>query len=122
MCVIFLLMAFVAAVVSCGKKAEAPVSDDSDILFSGTMSLLKEYTAKIGSAIDSASVDSLFARFTLLADSLNFAVEADTDLLLTEEENEKLYVGLDSLLSVYERRLYTIGAGSELDLPDLIEK
>lgn len=95
--------------------------DDSDRLYQGTLELAREYADSISFATDSASLERAFERFNLLLDSLNFTVEPDTDLMLSEGENDTVTRTVLSLRDLYETRKKEIERGATDSLNDSIQ-
>lgn len=90
---------------ACSQAEEEDRHDDTDRLFHGINSLAVEYAAKIRQAPDSASATGAFEEFQAELDSLNFSVEADTDLLLTEGENDTIFNNLINVRKIYDNKL-----------------
>lgn len=99
-------LAFAAALLAgaCTGKPVEEKPDDTDRLFHETLNLVKIYSDSIKGAPDS-TLNGIYLRFMTRLDSLNFAVEADTDLQLTEGENDTIYSKLMELDSIYRARL-----------------
>lgn len=85
-------------VISCGNKKESRRSGDADVLFTQSVNLLNQITQQLTFAKDSLSVDSLSDLFEKKIVEINFSVSPETDLNLTEQEN-------DSLSNLYRKYL-----------------
>ena len=96
------------ALGACNKQAPVELPDESDSLFNGMTSLTMAYIDSITAATDSASAIDAFNRFNTLADSVNFSVPPDTDLLLTEAENDTLYKLISHLTTTYHEKLHSL--------------
>lgn len=82
----------------CNKNHKTETGEEARILFSKSADLIKEYQQKLLQAKDSASLDSLSEQFEKKIIDINFSVSPETDLKLTEQENDSLY----NLLSVIQ--------------------
>lgn len=83
-------------------------NDQSDRLYHASLSLIAAYTDSLRLASDSAAVNETFQRFQQELDSLNQSVPPDTDLLLTEGENDTIYMRLTTLREIYNSRLKSL--------------
>lgn len=109
-CVVKAVVALLLPMVfgACEKKKEAVDRREADSLYSRTIGLIGSYSDSIATAPDSVSVSTLFARFNERLSELNFTVKADTDLLLTEGQNDTLTERLTALRSLRDSRLRSI--------------
>ncbi|MCM1377124.1 MAG: hypothetical protein NC097_05535 [Clostridium sp.] len=101
--VIWVFLIFVFGSVAC-SKSEVQRADFSDGLYQESVELAREYILKIKNAPDSASVDSLMARYQDIIDSLNFQYPPDTDMKLTEGQNDTLTILSAKLVKTYNTR------------------
>lgn len=99
----------VPLLMACGSKAGEEKPDDSDMLYKETLRLITLYTDSIGAATDSVGAEEAFAGFSAQIDSLNMAVEPNTDLLLTEGENDTIYRRITALRTLYDNKLAEFG-------------
>lgn len=99
----------------CSQKEEIQQVDDSDILYSETRKLVREYTDSINLAVDSLAAKSAFSNFNAKLDSLNFSVAPNTDLLLTEGENDTLYYEIMGVKVLYTDKLKKLGEPEPTD-------
>jgi len=97
-----------AILAGCAKKAPDSNREEARQLFSKSIGLIKRYTDSISAARDSTSLFDLDNRFNTSLANLNFEYPSDTDLALSEGENDTLanvtmkYVAIrDSLLYAY---------------------
>lgn len=111
------LFAAVLLLGACGKGEKTEVPDDTDRLYNGTLSLVRAFADSISNAPESAAARNAFVRFNDALDSLNFAVEPNTDLLLTEAENDTVCSQILRLKELYEKRIYQLGHPVE-ETPD----
>ena len=98
--------ATVSLAISCQKQHRETLPDDSDRLYGGTLELLRDYTDSIACATDSAAARSAFEQFNHRLDSLNFSMAPNTDLLLTEAENDTIFHGITTMKQTLEEKLY----------------
>lgn len=99
------------ALASCGGSSDREAQvDESDRLYRETVRIARTYSDSIRMGADSAAVEDAFLRANLLIDSLNFSVAPDTDLLLTEAENDTIIKCLSRLVDTYHTRLADLGA------------
>lgn len=100
-----LMGALLIAAGGCGR-GEAPLApDDSDRLYRETVALAGAYADSISIAPDSAAAWGALERFGELLDSVSFAVAPDTDLLLTEAENDTIFLRVMAVREACEKRL-----------------
>lgn len=93
------------ALPSCGGGSDDETGDDSDRLYHETVRLAHIYADSIRNAPDSAAAMGAFAHFQEKLDTLNFSVKADTDLLLTEGENDTIFLNLQAIRKIYDNKL-----------------
>lgn len=103
------LSVFLFSSMSCRHRKGDEEKDDSDRLYYSTLNLIKLYSDSLKTASDSLTVQEMFTRFNAELDSLNFSVDPDTDLLLSEGENDTMFIELSSLRKLYENRLKVFG-------------
>lgn len=96
-------------------------SADADRLFRETLRISRIYADSIRAASDSAAARSAFERFNAGIDSINFAVAPDTDLLLTEGENDTIYRNLMAVRRIYEDKLNALSR-RHIEPADSIER
>lgn len=92
-------------VISCGNKNESRRSGDADVLFTQSVNLLNQITQQLTFAKDSLSVDSLSDLFEKKIVEINFSVSPETDLNLTEQENDSLSKLYRKYLSIKRAKL-----------------
>ena len=91
--------------ISCGNKKESRRSGDADVLFTQSVNLLNQITQQLTFAKDSLSVDSLSDLFEKKIVEINFSVSPETDLNLTEQENDSLSKLYRKYLSIKSTKL-----------------
>lgn len=97
------LVAF--SLLSCNRPKEMTRPDDTDTLYKESVALAREFTDSIRTAPDSVAALRAFASFGTRLDSLNYALAPDTDLLLTEGENDTLFMEITAVRTELEQRL-----------------
>ena len=105
--IVFLTACLALAACTGGSEADEDEGRPTDALrlYRTTCRLAHIYADSIRNAPDSASATSAFEHLQTELDSLNFSVEADTDLLLTEGENDTVYMNLIAVRQIYDNRL-----------------
>lgn len=79
---------------SCRHHSNSEVTDAADMLFKKSQSLVLSYIDSMSQAPDSASFHTLIRNFDNKMTALNYEFPPDTDLALSEEQNNiliKLY-------------------------------
>lgn len=93
---------------ACGGKTEEEEdtgTEDALILYTSTLMLIRQYTDSISTAPDSLTLSQIYTRFNAKLDSVNFAVEPDTDLSLSEGQNDTLFIEMEKFRALYNQRL-----------------
>lgn len=103
--VILLLSAFLAAMGGCGRADKEKDRTAASSLFMHTVKLADRYAVKIGNAPDSARLAELSREFEDSLEHLNFSYPPDTDLLLTEGQNDTIYRCVQKIVEARKRRL-----------------
>lgn len=100
-----------AVIVAAGLLAGCSAPGDNENereagdLFRESYALIKSYTDSLAKAPDSAAVASLSEHFENKITRLNFKYRADTDLEMTEQENDTLAVMLERYVIARDSRL-----------------
>ena len=103
---IILFIISLTLLVACRYEEKNENTDvETEKLFDGTLRLIKIYSDSISLAADTTQVAELFRHFNHNLEKLNFDVVADTDLTLSEQQNDSLYSRLTELRSLFERRM-----------------
>lgn len=89
-----------------GKHSEDRASADS--LFKAVASLTGEYTVKITAARDSADWAKITKEFEDSLTKINFNLPPDTDLQLTEGQNDTIYQLTEAYIAARDARLNAI--------------
>lgn len=111
-------MLVVLALTSCKKEQETTLPDESDRLYALTLQLAKAYTDSITLSGDSAGAEEAFVTFNSKLDSISFSVAANTDLLLTPEENDTLFSYISSMKTKLKEKLERLGGKFEEEEPN----
>ena len=99
-----IILPFILA--SCGEHEEGEERpSDANRLFKTSCRLTSIYAEKIRLAQDSATAIGIFEEMQNELDSLNFSVPPDTDLQLTEGENDTIFMNLMAVRRIYDRKL-----------------
>lgn len=90
---------------SCHKKEETDNNVEAEILFENSIELIKDYTYQIKNASDSAQIDSLSKTLEKKITEINFSVPPQTDLKLSEEENDSIFKLMKIMKTEQENKL-----------------
>ncbi|MDE5976118.1 MAG: hypothetical protein K2M10_06605 [Muribaculaceae bacterium] len=82
--------------ISCNTNDKKEVTDSSGLLFQKSVDLINLYVDSIRNAKDSLQFQTIVRNFNWKITTLNYDFPPDTDLLLSEEEN-------DSLIKLYKK-------------------
>lgn len=107
--------------VACSSPETREVPDESAKLYAESMKLIRRCRTEIQAAPDSTTADSIYKAFIANLDSINFAVPANTDLQLSEDENDTLFMKLTELKKAYKNRLKGFGKQISAEETDSIE-
>lgn len=99
--VIFLFLIIISA---CKINKHEKDHEMSSQLFSKTVQLINHYTDSINNTQDSASLKRMKIQFNDKLAKVNFQFPADTDLGLTQEENDCIIHMLDRLVIIINRK------------------
>lgn len=102
-----------ASAGACSGGDENRAETAAESLYHQTVHITREYTSRIKAAKDSAACDSLFGRYRDIIDSINFKYPADTDLQLTEGQNDTLTYLSRCLVEIHAKRMHAIKVGPD---------
>ena len=111
---VFSFIILVFFLTSCEKKESNDNSEEARQLFSESADLILDITSKINSASDSTTIDSLSRLYEKRITDINFSYPAETDLKLTEQENDSLFKLIVSMKNVKSDKLQKLSI-SRLD-------
>lgn len=90
---------------ACSREKLPTGNQEARILFSQSAELISVFISEINIAKDSVTLDSLQQIFEKNITDLNFKFPPETDLKLTEEENDSLFYLLNQLKqSLYNKK------------------
>ncbi len=90
---------------SCKEKTDKNSHIHAAHLFEKSIVLLRAYTDSLSTARDSAHVESLARAYESKINAVNFEFPPETDLKLTQEENDSLIKLTDRLVAARRDRL-----------------
>ena len=102
---------------SCKEKEDTNHSDEARELFSLSAELIQSISREIAVASDSSSVDSLSKVFEKKITDINFMVPPQTDLKLTEQENDSLFKLMKLMKTISQEKLSSLAV---IESPDSI--
>lgn len=80
----------------CKKSGESGSADPSNLLFNKSEALIRLYIDSVKNATDSLKLYEIISHFDNKMTNLNYEFPPDTDLMMSEEEN-------DSLIKLYKK-------------------
>lgn len=113
------ILFIVTCLCGCNRSVEKNLDKEAEELFRNSVSLIKCYSDSMRIAEDTARVNYLTSVFDNRMTALNFKYPADTDLALSEEENDSLIrmiIGISVLRKQRLEELGRINQSSEQDL------
>lgn len=106
------LMAAMAVAIACGagcsKEKKAKDRSQADDMYRKICRLTEEYTDRLESAPDSADWASLCSEYEERLDKISFSYPPDTDLLLTEGQNDTIHSLMREYVKARESRIHGI--------------
>lgn len=90
---------------SCHRNTNSEYSDIAHQLFMKSMYLTEQYIDSMENAIDSTSLLNIVANFNAKLTKLNYQFPPDTDLDLSEEENDSLIRMFKHLDAIVDKKL-----------------
>lgn len=106
---IFTVIAIICFALA-GCKTESNVKDrsDADKMFARICKLTQEYTEKLSEAPDSATWAEIYNEFEDKLEKISFSYPPDTDLLLTEGQNDTIQNLLVEIVKVKKEKIHDI--------------
>ena len=93
--------------VACQNKDSKDKNDEeASHLFTKSAELIISFTNQLENAQDSTSIDSIINNLEKKLVDLNFSFPPNTDLKLTEQENDSLYKLMQKYKEVRNKRLH----------------
>lgn len=107
---IYIIVAAVVAMNATGCGGGKKVRDRSEAheLFEAVTSLTKSYTARVAVAPDSATWAMLCEEYEDSLDKVNFSFPPDTDLMLTEGQNDTITSLMGAYIKARDERIHSI--------------
>lgn len=90
----------------CAKEKNRKDRSEAADMFERICRLTEEYTERLISAPDSADLADLCAEFEERLDKISFSYPPDTDLLLTEGQNDTIHTLMQEYVKAREERIY----------------
>lgn len=103
-----LLFVFVITVVGCKQENHEKDRSAADEMFSRIIRLTSNYTSKLAEISDSAEWAKLCNEFEDSLDRINFSYPPDTDLLLTEGQNDTIHSMLQMFIKDRDNKIQEI--------------
>lgn len=107
LCVI-LAAAVSLVTVGCGNGKKVKDRTEAHELFEAVTSLTKSYTARVAVATDSVTWAMLCEEYEDSLDKVNFSFPPDTDLMLTEGQNDTITSLLATYVRVRDERIHSL--------------
>lgn len=95
-------------VVGCSGGKHTEDHSEADSLFQAVTSLTEEYTSKVATATDSAEWAAITSEYEDKLEKINFRLPADTDLMLTEGQNDTIFRLTEAYMAVRDARITAI--------------
>ena len=92
-------------VLGCGRENSEKDRSQADEMFLRICRLTKEYTARLEEAPDSADWAETCSEFEEKLDKISFSYPPDTDILLTEGQNDTIYMLMQEYVKARGRRI-----------------
>ena len=92
----------------CGGNKKVKDRAGAHELYDAVTSLTKSYTARVAAAADSASWAMICGEYEDSLDKVNFSFPPDTDLLLTEGQNDTITSLIGEYIRVRDERIHSI--------------
>lgn len=99
------LMAVCILAGGCNKEKGSRDRTEASEMFSRICELTKEYTGRLEVAPDSADWATLCSEFEEKLDKISFSYPPDTDLLLTEGQNDTIHSLMQEYVRVRRERI-----------------
>ncbi|MDE6551652.1 MAG: hypothetical protein K2K98_01630 [Muribaculaceae bacterium] len=106
-CVLMALLASVCiGVAGCAQEKKKKDRSQATEMYERICKLTEDYTDRLQNAPDSADWASVCSEFEEKLDKITFSYPPDTDLLLTEGQNDTINILLQEYVKMRERRIH----------------
>lgn len=102
---ILLVLTLFLVMMACQQKRETDNGVDATQLFNQSAELMIEMTNQIRNATDSSMIDSLSKLYEKRVIDINFSFPPQTDLKLSEQDNDSLFKLANQLLETKSLKL-----------------
>lgn len=121
---LFLISAllFLSLFSSCKKRDQSNNIEEARELFNNSVELIHETIEKINLSQDSLMVDSLQKDFEKRIVEINFSFPPETDLKLTEEENDSLFSLMKEMRQLTDKKLEDLSISIPDSIPEITVK
>lgn len=104
---VFAIMAAVSVFLAgCAKENSKQDRSDATDMFGRICRLTKEYTEKLEAAPDSADWAAVCSEYEEKLDKISFSYAPDTDLLLTEGQNDTIHFLMQEYVRIRDQRIH----------------
>lgn len=93
---------------SCSKETHHKDRSNAIEMYERICKLTKEYTEKIVDSSDSMSWAAINSEFESKLDKVNFSYPPDTDLLITEGQNDTIYSLMQAYIKARDGRIHSL--------------
>lgn len=105
---LFILLFFFLSLISCKNGVVKENDIEARKLFSRSSEILLEFIEKFQNSSDSISIDSLQIILERKLVDINFEISPETDLKLTEEENDSIFKLMEKINLVKKEKLKSL--------------
>lgn len=103
-----LMLSVVSAISGCKQESEKKDRSSADDMFRRIISLTERFTKKVDAASDSSEWAGICREFEDSLDKISFAYPPDTDLLLTEGQNDTIQTLLQNYINMRDIRIHDL--------------
>ncbi len=105
---IAILSAASLCMASCTKENKSKDRSEAKDMYEQICKLTKDYTKKLADSPDSVSWAAACTEFEEKLDKINFSYPPDTDLLLTEGQNDTIHSLMQQYIEARDKRIQSI--------------
>lgn len=106
--ILVVIAAVCIGIFGCSKENNNKDRSQAEDMFANICSLTKDYIKKLSEAPDSASWASVCSDYEEKLDKINFSFPPDTDLLLTEGQNDTIHTLMQEYVNMRDTRIHEI--------------